>query len=268
MTWWACGGEALLKVYRAIEPVERRNREAQALTLARSWGVSTPAVRAVGEEDGYCWVLVDAVGGAAARLSSRKSVEGFVQHTLRLTAVLRDRPALGGPGTGWLPARAGNLTNSGALLHQLSQRCRPKPWWPELCQSLTSVDDEECVHLHGDIKPEHFLRSGRSVHVVDWEAAARGPVVCDLADAAFHLIRDLVYAGPSPLPLDVIGRLPVTGPVAAWRLLRWLDRRRPGDLDLVPAQSLRDLTASPDPPGTVRVLARLITALRDAGVPR
>jgi hypothetical protein len=66
----------------------------------------------------------------------------------------------------------------------------------------------------------------------------------------------------------VISQLPVTGSAAAWRLLRWLDRRGPDDIDLVPAEDLRQLMASPDPPSAVRTLALLITGLRNAGVPR
>lgn len=266
--WWAYDGTALLKVYRSIEPLERRNREVQALMLARSWGVPAPGIRAVGAEDEVCWALVDAVSGTASRLASPADAEGFVQRTFWLTELLGSRRALGGPGTGWLPNRRGRLTNSGALLDQLSERCRSRHWWPELSQALTVLDDEECVYLHGDIKAEHFLCAERTVHVVDWEAAARGPAVCDLVDAAFHLIRDLVYAGTSPLPIDVIGQLPVTGLAAAWRLLRWLDRRRPEDLALVSSVGLRDLMATHEPTSAVRTLARLITRLRDAGVPR
>jgi aminoglycoside phosphotransferase (APT) family kinase protein len=267
-TWWTCDGKAVLKVYRAIEPLERRNRETQALVLARGWGVLVPAVRATGAEDDVCWALVDAVSGTASPLASREDIEAFVQRTLWLTGILRRRRVLGGPGTGWLPVRGNRLTNSAALLDQLSKSCRSRAWWSELRQALSVLDDEECVYLHGDIKPEHFLCSGSAVHVVDWEAAARGPAVCDLVDAAFHVIRDLVYAGVSPLPIDAISQLPVTGPAAAWRLLRWLDRRSPGDLNLVPTEDLRDLMASPDPPSVVRTLDFLITGLRDAGVPR
>lgn len=268
VTWWACEGRALLKVYRSIEPLERRNREAQAVLLARDWGVPAPAVRAAGAEGGYCWALIDAVSGTASQVATREDVEGFVQRTFWLTGILRGHRVLGGPGTGWLPARGDRLTNSGALLDQLSEGCRSRAWWPELGQALTALDDEECVYLHGDIKPEHFLLSDRAVHVVDWEAAARGPAVCDLVDAAFHLIRDLVYSRISPLPFEVAGQLPVTGPAAAWRLVRWLDRRRPEDLSLISTESLCDLITSPDPTSVVRTLARLITALRDAGVPR
>lgn len=266
--WQACGGEAVLKVYRLIDPLERRNREAQALTLARSWGVPTPAVRAAGEEDGLCWLLVDTVSGTQPRGTSRKDVRAFVQRTLWLTGILCSRAALGGPGDGWLPLRNGDLTNSGALQKQLSACCRSASWWPALREALADLDGEECVHLHGDIKPEHFLSSGSLISVVDWEAAARGPVVCDHADAAFHVVRDVVYARTSSPPFDVIGQLPVTGPVAAWRLLRWLDRRRLDDLSLVPDKDLYGLMSAAEPADVVRRLAHLVTGLRDAGVPR
>lgn len=266
--WYVRDGNTMFKLYRSIEPLERRNREILALGLASQWGIHAPTVRAAGSTDGFSWALMDAISGTPSLLASPTDIEAFVQRTLWLTGILRSRRVVGGPGSGWLPTPGERLSNSGSLLQQMSERCCSQPWWPELSHALTALDVEECVYLHGDIKPEHFLCSGPMVHVVDWEATARGPAACDLVDAAFHLVRDLVYSRTSPLPLDVVGRLPVTGPVIAWRLLRWLDRRRPGDLYLLPAKSLHDLMASPDSADGVRILARLITGLRDAGVPR
>ena len=267
--WQACDGEALLKVYRLIDPLERRDREALALTVARRWGVPVPAVRAVGGEDGTSWLLVDALSGTASFANSPRDIAAFVQRTLWLTEVLSNHPAFEGPGDGWLPMRGDEPTNSGALLKQLSARCRSASWWPLLREALAELDDEDCVHLHGDIKPEHFVFAEcGQVSVVDWEAAARGPAVCDYVDAAFHVVRDLIYASACPLPLDVIGQLQVTGPVAAWRLVRWLDRRRSDDLSRISAKHVRNLIAPAEPTDVVRRMATLITDLRDAGVPR
>jgi hypothetical protein len=94
------------------------------------------------------------------------------------------------------------------------------------------------------------------VHVVDWEASARGPAVVDYTDVVFHLVRDLLYEGvpPKDVPVGLMTRLPFSGPVLAWRLLLWLDRRRPEDIDLVTAREVGRLTA--------------VSLLRAVGVPR
>jgi hypothetical protein len=263
--WGACGGEAVLKVYWRIAPAERRDREAQALALARGWGVPAPAVRESGSEEDYSWLLLDAVAITAPQ--GTDTLRAFVQRTLALTVVLQQRPEPACAGPGWLSPEGSGQSNSDALLDQLSARCAGQAWWDRLSGSLATLNDEPPVYLHGDIKPEHFLDDGHAVHVVDWEAAARGPAACDGVDAAFHLLRDLIYTDRPAWPLDS-GRLPVTGPVAAWRFVRWLDRRRPDDLALVATTDLTGLIGAGDTPDVLRRLAQLITVAREAGVPR
>ncbi|NJP43249.1 phosphotransferase [Actinacidiphila epipremni] len=266
--WRAYGDKAVLKVYRGIAPAERRNREAQALGLARGWGLPAPAVRDSGDEDGCCWLLLDAVGTAGSTAPPDDPVGAFVQRTLTLTEALQQRPAPINPGPGWLPSGSSFPTNSHALLAQLSARCAQRPWWHRLSNALTSLNGEPIAYLHGDIKPEHFVDDGSAVHVVDWEAAARGPAVSDTADAAFHLIRDLIYGNRSVLPLDGIGLLPVNGPIAAWRLVLWLDRRRPDDLSLLTTADVNRLIRATSTADVLRRLSRLVTVAREARVPR
>jgi aminoglycoside phosphotransferase (APT) family kinase protein len=268
LMWGACDGAAVLKVYRGLEPVERRDREAQALALARGWGIPAPAVRDAGAEEHYSWLLLDAVGTASPLRAALDAIDCFVRRTLALTAALQRRPAPGGAGPGWLPRNRESQSNSQALLNQLSARCAERDWWTRLSDSLAPLDDEPTTYLHGDIKPEHFLDDGYAVHVVDWEAAARGPAVCDVADAAFHLIRDLVYADAPVLPLKSISRLPVSGSAAAWRVVRWLDRRGPDDLALITTAHMNSLIDAGDIRDVLHRLARLVTAAYKAGVPR
>ena len=106
--------------------------------------------------------------------------------------------------------------------------------------------------------------------VVDWEASARGPAVLDYIDVVFHLVRDLLYTGvkPGSVPIDLVTRLPFSGPVLAWRLLLWLDRRRPQDIDLVVARDVQRLATEDHAPAAYASLARAVSALRTAGVPR
>src|SRR5690606_20908315 len=95
-----------------------------------------------------------------------------------------------------------------------------------LAEVLQHLESHPVVYLHGDLKPEHLLVDVRQLSVVDWEASARGPAVIDYADVVFHLVRDLLYAGLNAdrLPIDLMTRLPFSGPVLAWRLLLWLER--------------------------------------------
>lgn len=149
-------------------------------------------------------------------------------------------------------------------------RCRRHPWWEDLRAALAPLDQEPTVYLHGDIKSEHLLVDGETVHIVDWEASARGPAARDHAEIMFHLVRDLVYAdiGPQRLPGDAIGRVPVTGAVFAWRVVQWLDRRRPGDIETMSLDDLQQLAHAPNSADAVQRLGRFIARSRSYGIPR
>ncbi|MFJ4829308.1 hypothetical protein ACIP79_05185 [Streptomyces sp. NPDC088747] len=86
----------------------------------------------------------------------------------------------------------------------------------------------------------------------------------------FHLIRDLLYTGvkPGSVAIDLITQLPFSGPVLAWRLLLWLDRRRPQDIDLVAARDIHRLATEEHAATGYSVLARAVSDLRAADVPR
>lgn len=132
------------------------------------------------------------------------------------------------------------------------------------------IDAHPTVHLHGDLKPEHLLVDGEHLHVVDWEASACGPAVLDYTDVVFHLVRDLLYedVAPARIPVDLADRLPFCGPVLAWRLLLWLDRRRTQDIDLVTTHDIVRLTAEEQAVSAYQSLAAIVAHLRAAGVPR
>ncbi|GAA3091236.1 hypothetical protein GCM10020254_40260 [Streptomyces goshikiensis] len=105
---------------------------------------------------------------------------------------------------------------------------------------------------------------------MDWEASACGPAVVDYTDVVFHLVRDLLYEGvpPEQVPVDLLTAMPFSGPVLAWRLLLWLDRRRPHDIDLLSTHDVSRLAAEEQPTAAYRALARSVAVLRAAGVPR
>lgn len=264
-------GTSLLKTYRGVVPVPRRDREVHALHVARDWDLPTPVVRSCGAGDDSAWVVLSVVPGVPCAVEDPASVAAFVRQVAGLTALLHEVEPPAAAGEGWLPnAETDPGTASDYLLSPLSPRCHRELWWPDLRALLRPLDTEPFVFLHGDIKPEHLLVQGTQTHVVDWEACARGPAGCDFADAVFHAVRDLLYAGATPgrLPGTSLSDLPVTGPLLAWRVVRWLDRRRPSDMDALSLPALYRLAGAPTPASAVLELAHLVAVLRDHGVPR
>ncbi|RBM22520.1 aminoglycoside phosphotransferase family protein [Streptomyces sp. PT12] len=274
ITRTAVDQSALLKIYRGVEPLARRDREADALRMACQSGASTPSVLATGEHVDHAWSVLSFVPGTPCSIATASGVDDFVRRALSITAdVHRHGRRLSlTPGAGWRQNGDGGstITHRESLSGQLSPRCRRQPWWQDFHAMLAALDPEPTVYLHGDIKPEHLLIDGARVHVVDWEASARGPAVCDYADIMFHLVRDLVYLGAprQRLPLDVIGQVPAFGPVVAWRLVLWLDRRRPEDLHSLAAHDIHRLSRTSTPVEAARELGGLIAEFRGNGVPR
>ncbi|MGW1258428.1 aminoglycoside phosphotransferase family protein [Streptomyces sp. NPDC002513] len=271
ITRWALDGSSLLKVYRTIAPYERRRRELHAVKIAAGWGLSVPSVVAAGEHGAHPWAVFGAVPGKPCSIRTTRAVQGFVRHVITETRQLHHGVADMRPGSGWRWHPGDTLTsNRGFLLDQLSSRCRQLSWWHDLEAALEPCDELPTVYLHGDLKPEHLLSDGDRLHIVDWEASGRGPAVSDQADAVFHAIRDLIYTAPTPrrLPIGIISQLGAPGVALAWRLALWLDRRRSGDIHLIPARDLYQLAAEDDPAAACEQLAGHVSRLRTAGVPR
>ncbi|MEU8972562.1 aminoglycoside phosphotransferase family protein [Streptomyces monashensis] len=269
-TRFATDRSAMLKVYLGIDPEGRRRREAATVERAGLLGISVPAVLATGSGEAGAWTVFQAVDGTPCSVGTRKTTAEYIGHVVAVSARLH-RPFAGAtPGSGWRARRGSPASPSGFLLDQFSPRCRWLPWWAMLGQALQTIDSHPVVHLHGDLKPAHFLVDGEHVHVVDWEASACGPAVLDYTDVAFHLVRDLLYEGvpPGRIPVDLVTWLPFSGPVLAWRLLLWLDRRRTQDIDLVTTHDVHRLAVEAQAASAYRSLARIVTFLRAAGVPR
>ncbi|WP_051774240.1 aminoglycoside phosphotransferase family protein [Streptomyces sp. NRRL S-237] len=263
-------GSALMKVYLGIDPEGRRLREVETVGLAAIRGFSVPAVLATGQDSSGSWTVFRMLPGTPCSIGTDRAIEEYLGHVLDVAGRLH-QPAAGlPPGSGWTAGPGDPTTQSCFLLAQLSGRCRTRPWWAAMEKALQPLESHPVVHLHGDLKPEHLLVDGGGLHVVDWEASGRGPAVVDYADVVFHLIRDLIYedALPGRIPVDRMSELPLEGPVLAWRLLLWLDRRRPSDLDLISTHDVDRLTAEEHPAAACMELARVVSFLRAAGVPR
>ncbi len=266
----AMDGSALLKVYVGINPEGRRQREAATVERAALLGISTPAVLATGKGEAGSWTAFGKLAGTPCSIGTRSAIEEYIGHVVAVSGRLH-RPAAGvSSGPGWRGRQAGHSSPHQFLLDQLSPRCQQMPWWPALSTALRPIDSHATVHLHGDLKPEHLLLDGECLHVVDWEASACGPAVLDYTDVVFHLMRDLLYEGvpPGRIPVDLVARLPFSGPVLAWRLLLWLDRRRPQDIGLVTAHDVYRLAAEELAARAYRSLAQAVLHLRSVGVPR
>ncbi|WP_149180952.1 aminoglycoside phosphotransferase family protein [Streptomyces sp. TRM49041] len=266
----ALDGRSLLKVYIGIDPAGRRSRELEAIRGGCRHGLSVPTVLGTGFDGESAWTVFQLLPGRPCTVETLPGLREYLDRILALSGRLH-RPVTGlAPGPGWMPHHSDPFTQRGFLLRQLSPRCRLLPWWAELAELLAPIDSHPVVRLHGDLKPEHLLVDGDWLHVVDWEASGRGPAVADHADVAFHLARDLIYGGlpHRQLPEDVIRRLVLSGSVLAWRLLLWLDRRRPEDITLVPPGLIRQLAALNRPIATWALLAQTISSLRARGVPR
>ncbi|MGW0768846.1 phosphotransferase [Streptomyces sp. NPDC002676] len=269
-TRFARDGSAVLKVYVGIEPEGRRLREAATVELAALRGISVPTVLATGNGEAGSWTAFRAVDGTPCSIDTHEAMEEYISHVVAVSGRLH-RPTAGTtPGAGWGVRRADPVSSRRFLLDQFSPRCRWLPWWAVLDEALQPIDSHPVVHLHGDLKPEHLLVGGERLHVVDWEASACGPAVLDYTDVVFHLLRDLLYAGvpPGRIPVDLVTRLPFSGPVLAWRLLLWLDRRRTQDIDLVTTRDVYRVAAEEQAVSAYRWIAQAVSLLRAAGVPR
>lgn len=270
MTRRAVDGRSLLKIYAGIDPEGRRQREAETVRRAAHWNLSVPEVLATGRCDAGSWSVFRMLPGVQCGVSTDRAIDEYIDHVLGLTGRLhRSWPDLT-PGSGWSSDRGSPATQYQFLLDQLSPRCQERPWWAALAEALQPLEAHPVVYLHGDLKPEHLLVDDHQLSVVDWEASARGPAIVDYADVAFHLVRDLLYGGVKPcrVPIDLVTRLPFSGPVLAWRLLLWLDRRRPQDIDLIAARDVHRLAAEDYASAAYASLGRAVSAMRAAGVPR
>ncbi|MEU3311565.1 aminoglycoside phosphotransferase family protein [Streptomyces sp. NPDC006662] len=269
-TRFTTDGSALLKVYVGIDPEGRRQREVATIERAALRGIPVPAVLATGNSAAGSWTAFRAVAGTPCSVRTRKATGNYIAHVVAVSGRLH-RPVAGAtPGPGWEARRTGAGSSRQFLLDQFSPRCRWLPWWAALSEALQPIDSHPIVHLHGDLKPEHLLVDGEHLSVVDWEASACGPAILDYTDVVFHLVRDLLYEGvpPGRIPVDLVTRLPFNGPVLAWRLLLWLDRRRTQDIDLVTTHDIYRLVTDDRAVSAYGSLTQAVSFLRASGVPR
>lgn len=259
----------LLKIYRGVTPHERQARERDALLYLAATDIATPHAVESGHTDSAAWILLEHLPGRPCDLATNQHVRDYLHRAQELASRLRSTGPADGCGPGWQTTEARRPADL-YLTDQLTNRALRQPWWPHLAEHLTKLNSLPAVRLHGDIKPEHLLVAPDQTYVVDWEACATGPALCDQTDIAFHAIRDLAYGGRQPSM--IIEAIPTgeaqLGPMLAWRLALWADRRRPADSSRLRSDLIHRLCCAPSPTAALRQLAVALNQMRDAGTPR
>jgi aminoglycoside phosphotransferase (APT) family kinase protein len=141
---YEAGGGRVLRRYRDRRPADRVAREAEVMAHARAHGVPVPEVFDVA---GCDIVMERADGPTMLTVLGRRPLAFRRQARLlaRLHAVVHAVPALA-----WLPAPFGDGDGAQVLLHR-------------------------------DLHPQNVILTADGPRIIDWEGAARGPAVADVA---------------------------------------------------------------------------------------
>jgi Ser/Thr protein kinase RdoA (MazF antagonist) len=139
------GDGRVLRRYRDGRPAVWVAREAEVMRHARAHGVPVPEVFDVSGAD---IVMACAAGPTMVDVLIRRPWTAGAQ--ARLLARLHDQ-VHAVPALDWLPAPFGDGTESGAVL------------------------------LHRDLHPMNVILTADGPQIIDWEGAARGPAVADVA---------------------------------------------------------------------------------------
>jgi aminoglycoside phosphotransferase (APT) family kinase protein len=220
------GDGRVLRRYRDGREPGQVATEALVMTHARAFGVPVPEVFDVSGAD----IVMERAAGPTM-----------------LDAIAR-RP--------WtVRAQAGLLAELHGLLHQVPVSGvrglnLPAPFG-------TSSPPEGDVLLHRDLHPQNVILTQRGPVIIDWEGAARGPAVADIA-MTWVIIGFSDIPGPRWRAVAARGVqaaltrsfVRAAGPVdAAWRLTAI--RRRLTDPNLLPSEAARLRKLVPaDPPGS------------------
>jgi aminoglycoside phosphotransferase (APT) family kinase protein len=203
---YEAGEGRVLRRYRDGRPADRVAREAEVMAHARAHGVPVPEVFDVA---GCDIVMERADGPTMLTMLSRRPWAFRRQARLlaRLHAVVHAVPALA-----WLPAPFGDGDGAPVLLHR-------------------------------DLHPQNVILTADGPQIIDWEGAARGPAVADVAMTwvivGFSDVAGLTNAGVRAVQaLFTRSFLAAAGPVDR----DWLAaavRQRLADPHLLPPERVR-----------------------------
>ncbi len=202
---YAWGDGQVLKLYRASCPRDWTAHEVAVVRALTAAGVPAPAVVATVEEDGRAGIVFERVPGRSLR-------EQITAAPWRTGAAGRLLARLHGevhalPVRGPLPRVrdhiVGNVRDLGAVLGADADRVLAR---------LEALPDGDRV-CHYDFHPDNILGDGRTWRAIDWNNAALGDPVADVA-------RTVLMLRSPYFPPDVAA--PVRAFVMA--LKRWLAR--------------------------------------------
>jgi aminoglycoside phosphotransferase (APT) family kinase protein len=208
------GGGRVLRRYRDGRDARRVDNEAQVMVHARALGVPVPEVFDVSGSD----IVMERAAGPT------------------MLDVIARRPWAAG-------AQAGLLARLHDLVHQvpadgLHEFSLPSPF-------ETTDRSEGDVLLHRDLHPQNVILTPGGPMIIDWEGAARGPAIADIA-------MTWVIIGFSDIPGPRLRAVAARGVQAAftrsfvraagpiddsWRLTAI--RRRLGDPNVLPSEAAR-----------------------------
>ncbi|MBO0610696.1 phosphotransferase [Myceligenerans salitolerans] len=254
----SAGGSEFRKTYLRVRTTARLHAERAGITAARRVGLETPAIAQAGSSRTDSWIVLAAIPGESLSASSAEDLTEFVRVVRDVSLALDRIPCAG---AGWAPS-------STRLLTPCAPSFQGRPWFPTLAEYLDKIDRLPVAALHGDLKPEHLIVGPARYAVIDWEGFDVGPVAVDHAHAAFHAVRDALLSELDPAVLAPLEDLNLVGPVLAWRLALWLDRRRPGDLGLLDITTVECLCRARTPTESLDAFIDTLGTLLAAGVPR
>jgi aminoglycoside phosphotransferase (APT) family kinase protein len=221
------GGGRVLRRYRDGREPRRVNAEAQVMVHARAFGVPVPEVFDVSGSD---IVMERAVGPTMLDVIGRRpwTVRAQAGLLARLHGLVHQVPASG--------------------LHGLVFPI-PPPF------GMMGLRDSD-VLLHRDLHPQNVILTSGGPMIIDWEGAARGPAIADVA-MTWVIIGFSDIPGPRLRAVAACGVqaaftrsfVQAAGPIDdAWRLTAI--RQRLADPNLLPAEvaRLEKLAPTPWPP--------------------
>ena len=221
------GGGRVLRRYRDGREARRVETEAQVMVRARAAGAPVPEVFDVSESD---IVMERAVGPT-------------------MLAAFGRRP--------WtFRAHAGLLARLHGLVHQVPASALDGLDVPAPFEAAEPGEGD--VLLHRDLHPQNVILTSGGPVIIDWEGAARGPAIADVA-MTWVIVRFSDVPGPRLQAFAARGVqaaftrsfVRAAGPIDdSWRLT--VIQRRLADPNLLPAEvaRLEKLAPAPQPAGT------------------
>ncbi|MGE5334979.1 MAG: phosphotransferase family protein [Nitrososphaerota archaeon] len=184
---FAWGDGQILKLFRAGRGVEVAAHEAEVARALYAAGVPSPSVDDLIKVDGRAGIIYERIAGPSL-------LGVLMSHPLRVAAVARMM------GEVHASVHAHTIAGLPLLREVLARRIQSVTRLPpELrraaLDALDALPDGEAL-CHGDYHPDNVLLSERGPLVIDWENAAHGDSLADVARTLLLLRASVVYVKP------------------------------------------------------------------------